>query len=331
MNYEAELDNLLIQLLMEMYGIKNEEIAYKIFLIRFLIENYDKHKKPKINHLELEAGLPTFLISELNLPINNGTIYYKDQKILTYPTTKNSLANILDNWYFKYADTFTKNKRGDAVLKSSLINDEIKSIFVQAEKNIRLKKRDIRYLVHFKKNCLDIVKKKYEISPRPVGRISGFSYPLDHNDFMPTLDEKYERLVHADTLHENTNELTEDMLEKYLIRNLDLIEKGMQLISNQYVVGNGRLDILARDKDGTLCVIELKVEEDTNLIYQSIYYRLKIKEIFKVDNVRMITIAPYYPVHIKESLKALDDIEMYEFDIKLEGKKITDLKLTKTA
>jgi predicted transposase/invertase (TIGR01784 family) len=120
------------------------------------------------------------------------------------------------------------------------------------------------------------------------------------------------------------------MLENYLIRNLNLIEDGMKFVSSQYAVENGRLDILARDKNGTLCVIELKVEEDTDLIFQSVYYRLKIREKFKTSHVRMITVAPYYPSHIKESLKTLKDVEMYVFDVKVKNKKIVDLKLTKS-
>ena len=62
---------------------------------------------------------------------------------------------------------------------------------------------------------------------------------------------------------------------------MDIIEEGMQFISSQFAVDNGRLDILARDRNGTLCVIELKVNDDTDLIYQSVYYRLKIKEKFQ--------------------------------------------------
>ena len=104
-NYEAELDDLLIQLLTKMYGINNEEIAYKIFLFRFLIECYEIYRKTNINNYELKSKMPDFLISELNLPLIEGNVYYKNERLLTYPDSKNSLANILDNWFFRYADT----------------------------------------------------------------------------------------------------------------------------------------------------------------------------------------------------------------------------------
>lgn len=161
------------------------------------------------------------------------------------------MANILDSWFFRYADTFSINHRGDMVLKLSLIEKEIKNIFAQAEKIINLKKRDSRYPIHFKKICLDIVRERYKFIPEPAGRIDGFCYPENHNDFTLTLDEKYDRLVHADNLYtKSIKGLTEDILEDYLIRNLHLIEDGMQFISRQFTVENGRLDILARDKNG---------------------------------------------------------------------------------
>ncbi len=315
-----------------MYGINNEEIAYKIFLFRFLIECYEIYRKTNINNYELKSKIPDFLISELNLPLIEGNVYYKNERLLTYPDSKNSLANILDNWFFRYADTFALDNKGDVVLNLFLFEKEIKNIFKRAEKSIDLKKRDSRYSVHFKKACLDILKATYKISPEPVGRIDGFSYPVNHNDFKLTLDEKYDRLVHADNLYtKSIKGLTEDILEDYLIRNLHLIEDGMQFISRQFTVENGRLDILARDKNGTLCVIELKVGKDEDLVFQSVYYRLKIKEKFGTNHVRMITVAPYYPSHIKESLKTLKDVEMYVFDAKVKNKKIIDLKLTKSA
>ncbi len=140
MNYEVELDDLLIQLLIKMYGVNNEEITYKIFLFRFLIECYEIYRKTNINNYELNSNMPDFLISELNLPLIEGNVYYKNERLSAYPDSKNSLANILDNWFFRYADTFALDNKGDVVLNLFLIEKEIKNIFYQAEKSINLKK-----------------------------------------------------------------------------------------------------------------------------------------------------------------------------------------------
>ena len=140
MNYEAELDVVLLNNLKKLYGIRNEEVAYKVFLLRFLIENYDIYRMSNNKDLELEVKMPNFLVSELNLPLVNGCMYYKNEKITFLPDTKNSISNILDNWFFMYADSFTLNSRGDSVQKLSLVEDELNEIFKKAEKNVKLKK-----------------------------------------------------------------------------------------------------------------------------------------------------------------------------------------------
>jgi RecB family endonuclease NucS len=109
-----------------------------------------------------------------------------------------------------------------------------------------------------------------------------------------------------------TKNHSEKNLENILIKNLYIIEEGMTLIKNQYEVEKGYVDILARDKDNKLCIIELKVvANDEKLIYQSVYYPTQFKE-----PTRMITICPDYTKKIHTSLKSLGYVEMktYEFD-----------------
>jgi Holliday junction resolvase-like predicted endonuclease len=90
-------------------------------------------------------------------------------------------------------------------------------------------------------------------------------------------------------------------LEDALVHNIHLIEKGMTLVQRQYAVDGGRLDLLTRDKDGILCIIELKVKgDDERLVFQSMYYPTQFNE-----PVRMITIAPYYAPKISTSLDSL--------------------------
>jgi Holliday junction resolvase-like predicted endonuclease len=94
----------------------------------------------------------------------------------------------------------------------------------------------------------------------------------------------------------------EKELELQIIKNLNVIEDGMRLIKNQYPVVEGFIDILARDKNDTLCVIELKVvTNEERLIFQCVYYPTQFNE-----KVRMITIAPYYDYKIKTALNSLN-------------------------
>jgi Holliday junction resolvase-like predicted endonuclease len=82
----------------------------------------------------------------------------------------------------------------------------------------------------------------------------------------------------------------ESDLEKMIIEDLSIIEDGMKLIKNQYWVPGGRIDILARDKNNILCIIELKIkEDDERIIAQCMYYPMQFKE-----KTRVISIAPCY-------------------------------------
>ncbi|TKI10399.1 DUF91 domain-containing protein, partial [Bacillus cereus] len=62
----------------------------------------------------------------------------------------------------------------------------------------------------------------------------------------------------------------ESLLEDILCDHIFVIEEGMSFIERQYRVENGIIDIIAKDKNGTKCIIELKtVEDDKSLVWQS--------------------------------------------------------------
>ncbi|MHB9924613.1 endonuclease NucS domain-containing protein [Clostridium botulinum] len=112
--------------------------------------------------------------------------------------------------------------------------------------------------------------------------------------------------IYNKQIDKNEGSFTEEKLEDYLVNNLNKIEEGLTLIKRQYQIENGVIDILARDKNNKLCIIELKiVSDDKGLIYQCAYYPTQFKE-----ETRIITIAPKYNKNIKESLKALGGIEL---------------------
>ncbi|MFK4480918.1 endonuclease NucS domain-containing protein [Bacillus sp. RC206] len=90
----------------------------------------------------------------------------------------------------------------------------------------------------------------------------------------------------------------------------------MSFIERQYRVENGIIDIIAKDKNGTKCIIELKmVEDDKSLVWQSAYYPSCFNE-----DVRMITIAPNYSNRIYNALKNINNVEMKVFDKNSNGK-----------
>lgn len=328
-NYECEIDEILSKKLQEFYGVKKFSVAYRIFLIRFLIEHMEVYRKSKqFDRQELERLLPRFLVAELNLPLADGKLIYKGVEIKLYRSSENSLANILDNWAFQ--NTFEENKKGEIVLKTASVEREFKKILSAAEKMTKVNKTHPSYLVYLKHNCLSLLNASYNIKSRSIGRIEGFLYGENHNDFALTLEEKYERLIHPSLMDGSISKLSEEKLEEYLAGNLHQIEEGLTLVGRQLPIDNGRLDILAKDKNGNYCIIELKVEDDTDICWQCLYYPIAVKERFHC-NPRMIVVAPELSSHILKPLKTLEGVEIYMFKAKMEFDRIASLNLKKIA
>lgn len=102
-------------------------------------------------------------------------------------------------------------------------------------------------------------------------------------------------------------------LERYLKTRLYLIEDGLRLLGTQVEVKGGIIDILARDKEDRLVIIELKVSQKAReLIWQCMYYPLRFKD---EEGLRMITIAPAYDESIKVILDEIPYVEQMTYRI----------------
>ncbi|HDR7595199.1 TPA: DUF91 domain-containing protein [Bacillus mycoides] len=115
----------------------------------------------------------------------------------------------------------------------------------------------------------------------------------------------------------------EVLLEELLCDHIEVIEEGMSFVERQYKVENGIIDIIAKDKNGTKCIIELKVvADDKKLAWQSAYYPSCFDE-----DIR-ITIAPNYSDRIYNALKNITNVEMKVFRKDKNGKfEIKDFKV----
>ncbi|MED1624176.1 endonuclease NucS domain-containing protein [Bacillus pseudomycoides] len=125
------------------------------------------------------------------------------------------------------------------------------------------------------------------------------------------MDDIWEELITEEIMNG-----PETLLEDILCDHIGTIEEGMTFIERQYRVGNGIIDIIAKDKNGTKCIIELKkVEDDKSLVWQSAYYPFCFDE-----DVRMITIAPNYSDRIYNALKNISNVKMKVFGKDENGK-----------
>ena len=91
--------------------------------------------------------------------------------------------------------------------------------------------------------------------------------------------------------------------QKYVRENLAQIEEGLIVISEQYKVPTGKIDIFARDRNGNDVLIELKHPlASSSAIGQLLKYREDYKKMSKNEKVRCILVAPQVPERIKDLL-----------------------------
>jgi hypothetical protein len=64
----------------------------------------------------------------------------------------------------------------------------------------------------------------------------------------------------------------ESELEAILTENPNVIEEGLSVIDTQVITNSGRLDILGLDSGKALVVIELKIEESDEMLWQALDY-----------------------------------------------------------
>jgi RecB family endonuclease NucS len=108
---------------------------------------------------------------------------------------------------------------------------------------------------------------------------------------------------------------SEKEIEEYLIKHLDLIEPGLQLIKNQYMTPTGRIDILCIDQNLNHVVIEIKKNKAYDSITGQIQrYMFHIEEKMKNANVRGIIIVKELSEKAKYSIKGSKyPLKIYEF------------------
>jgi Endonuclease NucS len=325
LNYESELNELLLERLEEMYGV-DKEMVYHYFLLRFLIEHHDK-EITKYNRNRLIAD---FLIKECNLPNGENLLIYKGEEIKRGYAIDNSMENIIVDWDFRSSLKSVTNSKGVSIRYEEFIEKESKKLMRHGKNKAKPYKKHIYYYSYLKWNALELLNKQYQANPKSPCLIEGFLYPPYHNFFVRTLEEIYYANIHSvELVTTNVVSITENDLENFLIKNLDLIEEGLRYIDKQYSIKDGRIDILARDKNNEYVILELKVQEDKELIWQSLFYPMQFKIEHHVEKVRMITIAPKYPNHILIPLQQISGVEIMQFQPLIELGKIKSLKLSK--
>lgn len=310
--YEYEIGDLIKRELSRMYGIGDFDVLYRYLLLRYECDSIDKVEK-SIDEFVKKNNLIKFMLKELGIAVENEVVNYNGEPISTKPIIGYCFSNIIEDWSFS-------STLNPVITQEGLFKDvdvylhEVKKGLVKKSKKICKKyKKENDYWYRVKYEYLMLLNELFHTQVLQSNKIDGFEYSNDNVEF-ETLEVVYRKRFISDTEYSYNIELiTESLLEEYMKHNLHLIERGLKLVATQYILPKGRIDILAKDSKGVYVVIELKVEEDTDIVWQSLYYRSEIKKIKNVNEVRFITIMPQCGDHIFDSLQLVGGVEIFEY------------------
>lgn len=268
-------------------------------VINLMVKNLVKETEKATFPNHLSNNKITSLIEE-------GVLSFEDLGFVQY---------LLDE-YTEFGDNYIK-KDGEYLTKSNLIEDlrsnispnECNSASYLKKKIAKLEKRSI---IMSEPHVDDRRNKVFYISPL-LFDTNNSNYKNEDNELNKKETRTTLRIV-------KNSKFIEKELENMLIKDLSVIEDGLVFIGSQYPVNKGFIDVLARDRNNKLCIIELKnAKRDTKLIEQCVYYPTQFDE-----EIRMITIAPDYGNKLRTSLEYLGYVEMKTFELTDNGIIIKD-------
>lgn len=94
--------------------------------------------------------------------------------------------------------------------------------------------------------------------------------------------------------------VSEYQIEEILYVNPEMIEDGLTIIGRQHQTANGIIDLLAKDKDGTLVIIEVKVNAEHDAVSQIAKYFIYFKKEVPDEKIRSILIAKNIPREVRD-------------------------------
>ncbi|HHT7008246.1 TPA: endonuclease NucS domain-containing protein [Bacillus cereus] len=323
--YEDEIALLLKEELSIMYGISNLDVLYRYVVLRFKCDSIDDKKKKE--EFLYKKNFIQFILNELHIEVKKDKVIYKGEFISINPIIGSCFANAIEDWCFSSTFYPVITEEGVAQDVATYLSNLEKDLVKRAKKKKRKYKKESDYWYRVKYEYLMLLNELFQVQVSSPNRIKGFVC-VDDRVPIETLESRYMKMFIPDIQYSSNVELiTEAMLEEYMKRNLSLVENGLKLIATQYMLPKGRIDILAKDSNGVYVVIELKVEEDTDIVWQSLYYRNEIKRIKNVNKVRFITVVPKCEDHIFDSLQSVGGVEIFEYIPMIKNEQLIKMEL----
>ena len=327
--YESELQEILLDQSKKQYGIEETLLLIQYLFRRFYIVELDGTKLPRVLKRDFPSTFMRFWLNDLAVPIYNQAFVYKGINFSTLVSYGSPLRNIFDdlahqlsNYRLLTDDEFNRLEEWEQA------KDNVDKWLKEAKRKGRKYSKKYVYPYFLKLELLNKLNKAYGAAVQLPSKINGFEY----QDDVMKLPEEVVCQRYLLAFHEKVTDgelLSEVELEKYVVNHLNEIESGLRLVQSQYTLPNGRIDILARDKKGNLVIIELKVEKDTNIVWQKWYYTNEIKKRFNTEKVRFIAILPkFYEEIIEPLLKDETPTKILQFHPSIERGKLLNARFT---
>lgn len=293
--YENEFEEKLLEVISKNFtNYKKKEYIFSRFMIINNISNFKDIKIKKFVDFVLETN---------NIPFD---LKYKGIDFSLYSEVSQSVLNICNNWFFDIIKDSTN---------VSFIENNIKNIVFEAKNSLIKIKKTSFYKKMIILKSLELLNKQYKVSlDNNLNEISNLNYiGFVKKEYFEKILEKEINVLKKD-INNIKILINEKQLENFLKYNLNEIEDGLKLIDCQYPINFAFIDILAKDKEGNIVIIELKITDDERLPWQCIYYPKQYKKEHPNENVRMISLCPGYSYYIKETLIDLN-VEMLSYEL----------------
>lgn len=326
----------LMNALMERFEIHDDRILLLYLLLRSATEDVKKGKVKKKSLSDWSTQLIHSVRKELSIEQNYGT--YDNHEVSLTPYSSH-LRSSLDEWTTSLAMTgqhvwepYGSMTNSSSTLLTFLTKkfDELLKLAKDHAKKLTKQTYYEHYLKYF---YLMELNKCFNVKNVNDVLIANFEYDeLDSTHLTPSLETYYKRYMDAFNFsHQEYRVVSEKSVEDYLEKHLHELEEGLRMFSRQVVLPNGRIDLLAKDSHGDLVVVEIKVKEDTDLVWQRQYYLEEIKNLYKTEDVRFFAVMPEEYPHITEQMKSFEDTELFTFTLSVSNKEISNMTFKKSA
>ena len=315
--YSTEISNDFINRLKNRFHFKPHVVESEIYLyivLRYLIIN--KKTETILNNLPITQSIIDSIISfnsnfyeffwnELCIYSDRYILKTSDNKELLIEQNNYEIRNIIKNNVY-----LLKNNRFlDTNNNYSFIEDYLK-LFNQ---NIKIVLNlDVKY-----KTLSRIAKQEYCIYKQLMSLNNLYLqvlFPKGRNN----VEYLYYEMYYKNYRVKNVSNIKEMTVEKFLVENIDAIDDKLTVVDEQVKLDDGIIDILCKDDNDDYVIVELKTKITKSIVWQSLYYPSKLREMKNIkenENIRFIAFCPTYPNSISSVLLTIPNIELYQYKV----------------